>query len=304
MNPIGWVACTATALATALGAATALVMAPRRGAATAGYDDEQLRRLERESPTYRHAGLLAEEIASWLPSLLGRDTLDRLAHALDVCGKSPPWKPERFVAARVCEAILMGTLVASALAALLIAGGRLPLFALAFGAVVAVLLVAMALNDLQARADRIVRGVRWRLPFATDLMALVLQAGGTPIDALQAVVDETGDHVLGAEFRTITDEVRRGRPRKEALQSFRERFPDPAVKDFVFAIIKGEELGTPLGEVLASQADEMRRKQSQWLERQAAEAGVKMSFPAVLVLMACLIVIVGPFVLPLYYAPM
>ena len=160
------------------------------------------------------------------------------------------------------------------------------------------------MSDLQTRSDAIGRGVRSRLPFATDLMALVLQSGGTPLDALQAVVDETADHPLGAEFRTITDETRRGRPRQEVLQSFRERFPDPAVKDFVFAVIKGEELGTPLGTVLAAQAEEMRRKQSQWFEKQAVEAGVKMSFPAVLVLLSCLIVIVGPFILPLFQSPM
>lgn len=304
MIPIGVIACLVTGSAAALLMATVLAMSPRGTPGAADYDDEQLLRLERESHTYRHAGLLAEEIATRLPKLLGRTTLDRLDHALDVCGRRPPWKASRFVAARICEAILLGCVIAAIVGVILAAGGQFPVFAGVLGSIVAFFYVAMALSDLQTRADAIGRDVRARLPFATDLMALVLQAGGTPVDALQVVVDETSDHPLGTEFRLITDETRRGRPRKEVLQSFRDRFPDPAVKDFVFAIIKGEELGTPLGTVLASQAEEMRRKQSQWFEKQAAEAGVKMSFPAMLVLMACLIVIVGPFILPLFYSPM
>jgi tight adherence protein C len=303
MDPIGWIACIVSGAAAALLAATVMAMAPRGLAASGGYDVDQLQRLVREIPVYRHAGTLAEEIAGWLPEVLGRDTLDRLTHALDVCGLSPPWRAERFIAARACEAILLGVVVAAAGSVALVASGHLPLLAVLLGMAAAAVFVALAVSSLEARADVLARAVRGRLPFATDLMALVLQAGGTPIDALQAVVDEMADHPLGGEFRTITDETRRGRPRKEVLQALRSRFPDPAVKDFVFAIIKGEELGTPLGTVLAAQADEMRRKQSQWLEKQAAEAGVKMSFPAVLVLIACLIVIVGPFVLPLFDLP-
>jgi Flp pilus assembly protein TadB len=297
------IACVAAGASAGVLADSVLAMRPREGLRGEGYDAEQLQRLLRESPVYRHAGVLAEEIAGWVPGWFGRDTLERLAHALDVCGMSPPWKAERFVAARVCEAIALGVLVAAVGAMALVSGGHLPLLAVLLGGGAAAVFVAMSVSSLQARADGRTPAGRGRLPCATALMSLVLQAGGAPIDALQAVVDEMGEHPLGAEFRTITEETRRGRPRKEVLQSFRERFPDPAVKDFVFAIIKGEELGTPLGAVLAAQADEMRRKQSQWFEKQAAEAGVKMSFPAVLVLMACLIVIVGPFILPLFETP-
>jgi len=114
-------------------------------------------------------------------------------------------------------------------------------------------------------------------------------------------VRENAGHPLGEELQTVAIETSRGRPRVEALRTLRERFPDPDVSDFVFAIVKGEELGTPLAQVLKMQAEQMRLKNSQWCEKQAAEAEVKIAFPGLLVMLACICVILGPLLLPVIF---
>ena len=66
----------------------------------------------------------------------------------------------------------------------------------------------------------------------------------------------------------------------------------------VFAINKGEELGTPLSAILRDQAEQMRLKRSQRGEKAAAEAQVNIVFPGMVVMIACLLVVIAPIVLP------
>ncbi|MGH7202637.1 MAG: type II secretion system F family protein, partial [Planctomycetaceae bacterium] len=67
------------------------------------------------------------------------------------------------------------------------------------------------------------------------------------------------------------------------------------------SIIQGETLGTPLAIIFRTQADVLRIKRSQRAETVAGEAGVKMLFPAVLVMAATVIIILGPFILSFIY---
>ena len=73
---------------------------------------------------------------------------------------------------------------------------------------------------------------------------------------------------------------------------------DSDIAEFVFAIIKGEELGTPLSTILREQANQMRLKRSQWGEKAAAEAEVQIVFPGMITMVACLLVIIAPILLP------
>ena len=59
----------------------------------------------------------------------------------------------------------------------------------------------------------------------------------------------------------------------------------------------GEMLGSPLANVFRTQADVLRIRRSQRAETIAGEAGVKMLLPAVLVMAATVLIIVGPFFL-------
>ena len=63
------------------------------------------------------------------------------------------------------------------------------------------------------------------------------------------------------------------------------------------SILQGEDLGTPLSRIFRTQADVLRLKRSQRAERISGEAAVQMLLPAILVMAATVIVILGPFVL-------
>jgi Flp pilus assembly protein TadB len=274
---------------------TLLSLSPAVGTGTTGYADELRTRLIRADPIHRYAGRLVDELVPLVRRFVGPASLQRLEQALEICGRSPPWTAERLWAAEICRGLAFG-----GGAGLLVALAS-PLFGVVAAGGVAGLSVVLAIGGVETEARKRSAAVRGRLAFATDLMALVLQAGGSASDALESVVRECGDHPLGQEFGKVADNIGHGMPRKEALARLRDRFADVDIRDFVFAVVKGEELGTPLAEILSGQARDMRRRQSQACEKQAAEAEVKLSFPSMLVLVACLIVMLGPFLLPLVY---
>ena len=66
----------------------------------------------------------------------------------------------------------------------------------------------------------------------------------------------------------------------------------------MFAINKGEELGTPLSAILREQAEQMRLKRSQRGEKAAAEAEVNIVFPGMVLMIACLLIVIAPIILP------
>jgi tight adherence protein C len=154
-------------------------------------------------------------------------------------------------------------------------------------------------KTIRDRAKRRLTRIRNRLPFAVDLIALTMEAGGGFQECLATAVAENGkDHPLTDEFAEVLRQISLGRPRNEALQALDERLHDDDVSEMVFAINKGEELGTPLSAILREQAEQMRLKRSQRGEKAAAEAQVNIVFPGMVVMIACLLVVIAPIVLP------
>jgi tight adherence protein C len=129
-----------------------------------------------------------------------------------------------------------------------------------------------------------------------------MEAGGGFQECLQTAVSENGDHPLTDELAEVLRQISLGRPRHEALQAMQDRLQDDDVKEMVFAINKGEELGTPLSAILRDQAEQMRLKRSQRGEKAAAEAEVKIIFPGMVLMIACLIVVIAPIVLTAIFA--
>src|SRR5262249_12942364 len=142
-----------------------------------------------------------------------------------------------------------------------------------------------------------------RLPFALDLMALMMEAGGNFPECLAAAVQENANHPLGEEFGEVLREINLGRTRKEALEGLKERLRDDDVSELVFALVKGDELGTPLAQTLRTQATQMLLKRSQTVEKEAAEAQVMIVFPGMVIMVACLLIIIAPFLLQAVYTP-
>ena len=131
-----------------------------------------------------------------------------------------------------------------------------------------------------------------------DLIALTMEAGGGFQECLRTAVKENGDHPLTDEMAEVLRQISLGRPRNEALSGMQERLQDEDINELVFAINKGEELGTPLSSILRDQAEQMRLKRSQRGEKAAGEAEVNILFPGMVLMLACLLVVIAPIVLP------
>lgn len=145
--------------------------------------------------------------------------------------------------------------------------------------------------------------IKRRMPFLLDLLTLLMEAGSTFLLALDEAVREFRDHPLGVEFGRVLGEMSMGKNRTAALESMRARLNDDEITSIIGSIVQGENLGTPLALLFRTQADVLRIKRTQRAETLAGEAGVKMLLPAILVMAATVIIILGPFILSFLYAP-
>ena len=162
----------------------------------------------------------------------------------------------------------------------------------------AVVLTAWYLRRrLASRAEYRVVVIKRRMPFLLDLLTLLMEAGTTFMQALDQAVREFEDHPVAVEYGRVLTDMNLGKTRTEAFQAMQERLADDEITSIVGAIIQGEELGAPLAQVFRTQSDVLRIKRTQRAETLAAEAGVNMLLPGMLVMMATVLIILGPFVL-------
>lgn len=161
-------------------------------------------------------------------------------------------------------------------------------------------LVALALAFWQRRhlallARQRLAQIKRRLPFMLDLLTLLMDAGATFLGALRQATAEFAGHPIAVEFGRVLADIHLGKTRVEAFQALRRRLADDEISAITAAILQGEELGTPLASVFRTQADVLRVKRTQRAETLAHEAAVNMLLPGVLVMMAAVLIILGPF---------
>jgi tight adherence protein C len=137
------------------------------------------------------------------------------------------------------------------------------------------------------------------LPDAVDLIVTTVEAG-LAIDAALSEVGQETRGPLGEELRLTVRETTLGRSRRDALLRLVERTQVPELKTFVQSIVQAEQTGIPIGQVLRTQAAQIRLRKRQWAEGQAQKAPVKMVMVlVVLVLPAMLAVAIGPAIMRL-----
>jgi tight adherence protein C len=136
------------------------------------------------------------------------------------------------------------------------------------------------------------------LPTAIDLAALCMGAGLDFPGAIRQITEKAAnkEDALVEEFGRILQELELGRTRRQALESFAERVPTDAVRDFVGAVVQAEEKGNPLAEVLRIQAHMLRMRRSIMAEESAARAAVLMMAPLMLIFAAIIVILLGPFI--------
>jgi tight adherence protein C len=150
---------------------------------------------------------------------------------------------------------------------------------------------------LAARAARRLLLIKRRMPYLLDLLTLLMEAGSTLLGALTQAVEEFQGHPVAEEFGRVLSDMNLGKTRAEAFQAMRDRLSDDEITSIIGSIVQGESLGTPLAGVFRTQADVLRVKRSQRAEAVAGEAGVNMLLPGMLVMIATVLIILGPFLM-------
>ncbi len=196
------------------------------------------------------------------------------------------------------EAVLGGLAVTLLFGLLLLAtlGQMFSFLALGFG-----LIYTFGIRPQQLRSDaqQRVAKISRQLPYAIDLAALVLSAGGTLREALEVICGHSRDEPLAQEVAIALAEMRSGVTQARALRNMAERLELSDLTSLVIAINRGEEAGAPMGTTLRTQAEIFRFWRLQKAERLAVEAPVKMMFPNLLIMLAVVLIVLGPVIIKL-----
>ena len=141
--------------------------------------------------------------------------------------------------------------------------------------------------------------IKRTLPGAIDLMSLCVSAGLTFPQSIRHIVETAIDQKdpCVEEMRLILRQMDLGHTRAHALETFAVRVPIPAVRDFVGAVVQAEAKGTPLKDVLSTQAAILRDRRSTEAEEAAAKADVKLTGPLMIMMMMMLFLIAAPMIM-------
>jgi len=195
----------------------------------------------------------------------------------------------------VAVSMLIGVLIAASLGLFNLAatGG----FSVITGLTGFLLGTGMMLYQLHDKGSKRVRLIAKRVPYALDLIALAMGAGATFTEAVRAVVREDDDDPFNIELKTLLAEIDLGTTRRRSLENLASRVPLDMLRSIVASVIQAEELGTPLADVLHSQATLLRMQRSARAENAAAVASVRILVPSLLILMGVVVAVFSPMIL-------
>lgn len=139
--------------------------------------------------------------------------------------------------------------------------------------------------------------IEFEFPDALDLMVVCVEAGLSLDAAFIRVGQEIGESHphIGEEFERVSEQLRAGRARPDALRAMANRTGVSALKSFVALLIQTEMLGAGIAQTLRTFSTEMRETRFMKAEEKAMRIPVIMTIP----LVACILpVIVTALLLP------
>jgi tight adherence protein C len=112
--------------------------------------------------------------------------------------------------------------------------------------------------------------------------------------ALQKVVEKIRGP-LSDEFQQALNEIKLGKPRREALKDLAARVEVDDVSTFISSLIQADQLGVSIANVLRVQAEQVRGKRRQRAEEKAQKAPIKILIPLVFFIFpAIFVILLGP----------
>lgn len=224
-----------------------------------------------------------------LIELARRLTLPTLVAALERqharAGRPADWTVGRLLGLKLIWVPVSLTLVI----AMIISGAQVPLILLAIaGAILAYFLPDLLLLSRGQERDH---RIELELADTLDQMTIAVEAG-LAFDAAMARAAANGKGALAEELTRTLQDMRMGQARRQAFRDLAERTQVADLRQFVRAIMQADANGISLGDVLRTQADEMRLKRRQRAEMKAQQVPVKVVMPLMLCILPVLFIVV------------
>ena len=249
------------------------------------------RRIAQGNKIYRWFKPVIDELQTLrLLHLAGR--VSRVRNDLKAGGEPLPFTAEEFLATAAVKALVYATATAALFTMLGSLGAGI-----VFGGAVWVSTFVIQTSKLHRMAVQRKERFKQRLPFAVDLMALMMEAGAGFRESLGTIVNETKNHPVGEEFGQVLNDIRHGQTLRTSFEALRGRLSDSELNDFIFAVNNADELGTAPSTIFLEQAEQMRLKRSQRVEKLAGKANANITFPGLVVMLACILLVMTPFIL-------
>ncbi|OLO70556.1 type II secretion system F family protein [Actinomyces oris] len=150
-----------------------------------------------------------------------------------------------------------------------------PIYGLLFGIVFSGWMYLWLFQAVQKRQASIDRDI----PDFLDVLAITVRSGMSFRSSLERVCSHF-DGPVAEEMQKTLHEMRLGVSRRDAFTATKERCRSDNIDNFVTALLQSEELGTPIGDALASIVKEIRRERAQQVRRAAAKAQPKLALVA------------------------
>jgi tight adherence protein C len=168
-----------------------------------------------------------------------------------------------------------------------LSGTALLAWAVPIGLSVAAILVPLAMamllphQVLRRQARRRFERIRRQLPFLIDLVAMSVESGLPVAAALAQAVERSPSGPLREEFLRALGDIKAGRSRDEALTALSDRVAQPALTQFILALLAIARDGGSVLHLLKTIAEQQRSDRLIRAEHQAMQAPVKLLLPLV-----------------------
>lgn len=165
---------------------------------------------------------------------------------------------------------------------------QLVTFTLAGG--LATLLIAMTL--LAMRRNRNARLITKELPNTLEMLAALMEGGLAFEASLAHILREANPrHPLYFDLEVMSEAMRRGRRRAEALRLWAQRCNLAPVADITSGLIQAEQTSAALGPVLRHHAQAMLREYEGEVQRRAERLPIRMLMPMVLTIFPAVLIV-------------
>lgn len=165
-----------------------------------------------------------------------------------------------------------------------------------FAAMVAILIPRYILKSgIKSRQQKIQN----QLPNVLDVLSVSIEAGLGFDAALLRVIERFSGPLID-EFAQVSREVQMGMNRRDALAALTQRSNVTELQTFASAVVQAEQFGTPMKNVLRTQAQQLRVSRRQLAQEKGMKAPIKMMLPTVFFIFPVIfIILLGPMVINL-----